>query len=144
MHIWHYFSAMYISPYENAITLSEAVLQLSGSYGVYNMGFSVSQLVTFLWNSFRFSHGNVWRNYILQTFLHSQYICFSRQTNRRLWYCRECLLLGIKCLCFVGCYLICALLLAFLRFHLVIDFGVFVIQLFIGCYIPFTPLLCLF
>lgn len=47
MHIWHYFSAMYISPYENAITLSEAVLQLSGSYGVYNMGFSVSQLVTF-------------------------------------------------------------------------------------------------
>ena len=26
------FSAMYISPYENVITLSEAVLQLSGSY----------------------------------------------------------------------------------------------------------------
>ena len=117
------FSAMYISPYENVITLSEAVLQLSGSYGVYNMGFSVSQLVTFFMKLLPVFLMEMYGGTIFyRHFCIASIFVFSRQTNRRLWYCRECLLLGIKCLCFVGCYLICALLLAFLRFHLVIDF----------------------
>lgn len=117
------FSLMYINPYEKIISLSEAVLQLSGSYGMYRMGFSISQLVSFfvkLLPAFLMEmYGGVW---LYRHFCTASVFVFSRETNRSKWYCGECLHLGMQCLSFMGSYLVSALVVAFLRFHVLIDF----------------------
>lgn len=86
----------YINPYNGQITLSELILQLSGSRGEFSLGFSsLPELLSF-------------SSKLLPTFLFELYVgtslyqhfctasvyIFSRTPNRIAWYAKECIIIA--------------------------------------------------
>ena len=85
-----YLSLKYINPYGDAITLSELVLQLSGSRGSFALGFSLLELEAFgmcLFPAFIFE---VYAGIMLyRHFCTASIYIFSRCPHRMKWYMRE-------------------------------------------------------
>jgi len=90
-----YLSVMYINPYGGAGALSEMVLQLSGSRGMFVLGFNYLSLTQF---AMRLIPGFVFELYggimLYQTFCTASTYVFSRYPHRVRWYMGEAGLLG--------------------------------------------------
>lgn len=85
-----YLSLMYINPYRGVITLSEAVLQLSGSRGDFVLGFSSTELVSFAMCLFPGFIVEAYAGIMLyQHFCTASVYVFSRYPHRVKWYLGE-------------------------------------------------------
>ncbi len=90
-----YFSLMYINPYNGVITLSEAILQLSGSRGSFALGFSYSELASFAMRLFPEFIIELYAGIMLyRHFCTASIYIFSRYPHRVKWYLREVSRLG--------------------------------------------------
>ena len=87
---------MFVNPYGGRISLSELILQLSGSRGEFVLGHSLSELVSFAMRMIP--------SYILEGYLgiyFYRHFCvaavyvFSRYPNRKKWYLKELSYVGI-------------------------------------------------
>ena len=85
-----FLSLMYINPFWGRITLSELILQLSGSRGEFPLGTSVTELIAF---SMRMFPNNifiiVFGTLMYKHFCTASVYVFTRQTNRITWYTKE-------------------------------------------------------
>lgn len=115
-------SYSYVSPYSGCITLSELVLQLSGSGGELALGFDSVEIVGF---AMRLTP--IW---ILEMFLGIelyQHFCtagvfvFSRCTDRGQWYWREIFHVGVKVFLFHIIFLGFVLATAMVQYEVEID-----------------------
>ena len=88
-------SVLYINPYGGEISLSEALLQLSGSRGDFPMGFAMTEMVSF---SLRLLPAYLFELFfgimLYRHFCTASIYIFSRYPKRVRWYFRECLALG--------------------------------------------------
>ena len=85
-----YLSLMYINPYNGVITLSEAILQLSGSRGGFALGFSYSELASFAMRLFPSFMIELYAGIMLyQHFCTASIYVFSRYPHRVKWYLEE-------------------------------------------------------
>ncbi|MCM1186156.1 MAG: hypothetical protein NC251_08265 [Lachnoclostridium sp.] len=117
-----YLSLMYINPYFGTITLSEAVLQLSGSRGGFVQGFSYTALISFTMRLFPAFVVEAYAGIMLyQHFCTASVYVFSRYPRRVKWYLGEaCRLVGAVCI-FHLLLLAVALFTAAVRYELQID-----------------------
>lgn len=117
-----FLSVMYINPYGGKITLSEATLQLSGSRGEFDLGFSLDNLAAFaarLLPAFLFE---MYAGILLyQHFCTASIYVFSRYPHRVKWYIRKAFQLGGAVCAFQMLLLAAAMLTAICRFELRVD-----------------------
>nr|WP_296440504.1 hypothetical protein [uncultured Acetatifactor sp.] len=117
-------SVLYINPYGGEISLSEALLQLSGSRGDFPMGFAMTEMVSF---SLRLLPAYLFELFfgimLYRHFCTASIYIFSRYPKRVRWYFRECLALGGGALLFQVLLVGAALVTAALRYRLYIDAG---------------------
>lgn len=94
-----YLAAGYINPYTGRISLSELVLQLSGSRGDLNPGFSMNELLSL---AMRMVPEFVLEMYLgmalYRHFCTASVYVFSRYPKRLKWYFKEVSLLGLQVL----------------------------------------------
>ncbi len=117
-----YLSVMYINPYEGVISLSEMILQLSGSRGDLALGFSFSELISFAMRLFPAFIFELYAGIMLyQHFCTASVYVFSRYTHRVKWYVKEVgLLCGVVCIFHVLLLAAAALTAAF-RYEVQVD-----------------------
>lgn len=117
-----FLSIAYINPYDGTIGLSELVLQLSGSRGDLEMGFSMPELTAF---AMRILPECIFEGYmgimIYRHFCTASIYIFSRCTNRSKWYWTEMLFLGLKVLIFQILLLFVAVITTLLRYPVTVD-----------------------
>lgn len=90
-----YLSVMYVNPYYGVITLSEMILQLSGSRGPFALSFSFEELEAFGMRLFPAFIFEVYAGIMLyQHFCTASSYIFSRYPHRVRWYIREASRLG--------------------------------------------------
>jgi hypothetical protein len=115
-------SLMWINPYTNQTTLSEMVLQLSGSIGYFIAGTNFGCLMEIYIRLipgclFMFIHGiAIYRHYCTA----SIYV-FSRVTDRKKWLMQECFNLSLQALLFAVLETGGAVGVGFLRYQVEID-----------------------
>lgn len=81
----------YINPYDSRISLSELVLQLSGSRGEFALGFSFPELISFSAKNVPYILFELYMGVSLyRHFCTASVYVFSRTPNRVLWYEKEC------------------------------------------------------
>ncbi|MCM1091390.1 MAG: hypothetical protein NC413_11155 [Muribaculum sp.] len=86
---------MYINPYNGVIPLSDAILQLSGSRGVFVLGFSFTELVPFAMRLLPEFIIELYAGIMLyQNFCTASVYIFSRYPHRAKWYLGEAGRLG--------------------------------------------------
>ena len=118
--IW--LSLVYINPYGGQITLSELVLQLSGSRGSFPLGLSLTDVLTFslrLVSTFVFealAGVTLYRHWCTA----SVYV-FSRIPGRRGWYLRQASGLLLTAALYQALLLAAALCTALLRWEVLFD-----------------------
>lgn len=117
-----YLSVVYINPYDGKIMLSEAVLQLSGSRGDLVLGFSASELASFvmcLLPAFIFeAYAGVM---LYRHFCTASVYVFSRYPHQVKWYVGEVIRLSGAVWGFNLLLLVTAMLMAAVRYELSID-----------------------
>lgn len=117
-----YLSVMYVNPYGGAITLSELILQLSGSRGSFVLGFSYSELASFVMRLFPAFIFELYAGIMLyQHFCTASIYVFSRYPHRVKWYIGEACHLGSTVCVFHILLLAVAILITAGRFELQID-----------------------
>lgn len=94
-------SVSYVNPYTGEITLSELILQLSGSRGEFALGFSMSELLEF---AMRMIPGWIVEAFLgialYRHFCTASIYVFSRCADRKKWYWKEMGFLGADVLLF--------------------------------------------
>lgn len=110
---------LYVNPYSGTITLSEFVLQLSGSRGRFPLGLSFSELISF---AMRMIPGYVFEMFIgIELYRHfctaSIYV-FSRKPNRIQWYMKEILGVALATIFYQVVFMCSVLLVTVLRYRL--------------------------
>lgn len=117
-----YLALMYVNPYGGVITLSEMILQLSGSRGKFVLGFSLSELVSFVMCLFPAFIFEMYAGIMLyRHFCTASIYVFSRYPHRVKWYLSEiCRLGGAVCI-FHMLLLTAAILTTVIRYKLQID-----------------------
>lgn len=117
-----YLSLVYINPYHGGITLSEAILQLSGSRGSFALGYSYPELVSFAMCLFP---GFILESYagimLYRNFCTASVYIFSRYPHRVKWYLGEAGRLGGAVCIFHLLMLAAAILTTTIRYELVVD-----------------------
>ncbi len=95
-----YLSVMYINPHSGGISLSEMILQLSGSRGSFVLGFSYSELASFVMRLFPEFIFELYAGIMLyRHFCTASIYIFSRYPHRVRWYIGEvCHLGGAVCI----------------------------------------------
>lgn len=117
-----FLSVMYINPYGGKITLSEAVLQLSGSRGSFVLGFSYSELISFTMHLLPAFIFEAYAGILLyRHFCTASIYVFSRYPHRVKWYLGEVFHLSGAVCGFHLILLITAMLTAAIRWELEID-----------------------
>lgn len=115
-------SLAYINPFFGSITLSDAVLQLSGSRGAFPLGSSMIELMGFVMRLIP--------NYIFVIFFGTtiyQHFCtasvyvFSRHSNRKYWYLKEVSLLGLYSFVFQIVVAVTAVIMAIFRYEVILN-----------------------
>lgn len=113
---------LYVNPYEGKITLSEHILQLSGSRGRFALSFSFAELVSF---ATRMVPEYIFQAYLgmffYRRFCTASIYIFSRHTKKTKWYLREAGAIGIYSCFFQIIFLCTTVLAASLRFYMRID-----------------------
>ena len=113
-------SIAYVNPYENTMSLSYLVMQLSGARGNFTMGLNMSELLAFTLRLvptlvFQACAGiSLYRHYCTA----SVYI-FSRIPNRLRWYGREARALAVQALLYQGLILGAVIVTAVIRWEVV-------------------------
>lgn len=117
-----FLSLMYINPYNGVITLSEAILQLSGSRGTFALGFSYSELAAFAMRLFPEFMIELYAGIMLyRHFCTASIYVFSRYPHRVKWYLGEAgRLWGTVCM-FNVLLLTAAILTTAIRYELLAD-----------------------
>lgn len=117
-----YYSLMYINPYNGVTTLSEAVLQLSGSRGSFALGFSYSELASFAMRLFPEFIIELYAGIMLyRHFCTASIYIFSRYSHRVKWYLGEAGRLG-GMVCILNIFLLeVTILTTTIRYELQID-----------------------
>lgn len=117
-----FLSVMYINPYGGKTTLSEAVLQLSGSRGNFVLGFSYQELISF---TMRLLPAFIFEAYagimLYRHFCTASIYVFSRYPHRVKWYLGEVFHLSGAVCGFHLILLVTAMLTAAIRWELEID-----------------------
>jgi len=117
-----YLSVMYINPYSGGITLSELILQFSGSRGSFVLGFSYSELASFVMRIFPTFIFELYAGIMLyRHFCTASIYVFSRYPHRVKWYIREVCHLGSTVCVFNILLLAVAFLITAGRYELQID-----------------------
>lgn len=85
-------SLAYINPYSGSITLSELILQLSGSRGEFPLDFTVTELLSFSARLIPYLLMELYGGTgLYRSFCTASVYVFSRTSNRIRWYIGECL-----------------------------------------------------
>lgn len=117
-----YLSVMYINPYSGVITLSELILQLSDSRGSFVLGFSYSELASFVMRMFPTFIFELYAGIMLyRHFCTASIYVFSRYPHRVKWYIGEVCHLGSTVCVFNILLLVVAFLITAGRYELQID-----------------------
>lgn len=117
-----YLSVMYVNPYGGVITLSEMILQLSGSRGIFALGFSLPELASFAMCLFPAFIFELYAGIMLyRHFCTASIYIFSRYPHRVKWYLSEACRLGGAVCIFHMLLLTAAILTAVARHTLQID-----------------------
>ena len=117
-----YLSVMYVNPYGGAITLSELILQLSGSRGSFVLGFSYSELASFVMRLFPEFIFELYAGIMLyRHFCTASIYVFSRYPHRVKWYIGEVCHLGSTVCVFHILLLAVAIFITAGRYELQID-----------------------
>ncbi|MCM1327739.1 MAG: hypothetical protein NC094_13715 [Bacteroidales bacterium] len=94
-----FLSISYVNPYSGVLSLSELVMQLSGSRGNLNLGFAMHELLSF---AMRMAPDFIVEMYLgtllYQHFCTASIYVFSRYPRRLKWYFQEVWLLGVQIL----------------------------------------------
>ncbi len=114
----------YVNPYSGQISLSELVLQLSGSSGEFALGFSLQELVALFMRmipslAFQIYFGTMFYSHFCTA---STYV-FSRYPGRLCWYFKEVLSVGSAVCLYQAVQLATVLLITVLRYQLQNDRG---------------------
>lgn len=126
-----YLSVTYINPHDGVITLSEMILQLSGSRGRFVLGFSYSELASFVMRLFPAFLFELYAGIMLyQHFCTASIYVFSRYPYRMKWYISEVCQLGGKVCIFHMALLVSAILTSSGRYELQIDYAGMVLMLY--------------
>lgn len=119
-----YLSLRYVNPFGEAISLSEMILQLSGSRGSFALGFSYPELVTFamkLLPAFLFeAYAGIM---LYRHFCTASIYVFSRCPQRMKWYAGEACRLGVAACIFHILLLLTVIVTTMCRYELQIDRG---------------------
>lgn len=119
-----YLSFMHINPWGGVITLSEATLQLSGSRGTFALGFSPSELMSFIMCLFPALLFELYAGILLyRHFCTASIYVFSRYPRRVQWYLREAGSLGGMVCMFQLTLLAAVMVVTVIRWDLQIDSG---------------------
>lgn len=117
-----FLSVLYINPYGGKTTLSEAVLQLSGSRGNFALGFSYPELISF---TMRLLPAFIFEAYagilLYQHFCTASIYIFSRYPHRVKWYLGEVFHLSMAVCTFNLLLLVTAVLTVAVRHELEVD-----------------------
>lgn len=117
-----YLSYTFINPYFGNITLSEAILQLSGSRGEFPLDTGMLGLLLL---TMRILPGYVFMMFsgvlLYRHFCTASIYVFSRQVNRIKWFDKEVFLLGMYCILFEAIVCGAAILTALLRYQILWD-----------------------
>lgn len=118
----------YVNPHGGSITLSEFVLQLSGSRGEFILGTSFSELIPFV---MRMIPGYVFEMFIgIELYRHfctaSIYV-FSRKPNRVQWYIKEVMGVGLATVFYQVILLGASMIVTVLRYRLELDTAGFIL-----------------
>lgn len=119
-----YLSAIYINPHGGVITLSEMILQLSGSRGSFVLGFSYSELASFVMRLFPTFLFELYAGIMLyQHFCTASIYVFSRYPYRMKWYISEVCQLGGKVCIFNMVLLVSAIFISSGRYEVQINYA---------------------
>lgn len=117
-----FLSVMFVNPYTNKLSITNLVLQLSGSRGELPLGVSLPELVSF---SMRLIPEWIFECYfgvsLYKHFCVASIYVFSRQPNRTRWYLREFLKIGLFTIAFQLLLLLSVVFTTMLRYQLHID-----------------------
>lgn len=122
----------FVRPFENVITLSDLVLQLSGSRGDFSMQCNLVELIGFMLRMMpNYIIILLWGNKLYSHFCTASIYVFSRCPDRIKWY-RKALLPLIKTICiFEVLFLNTIIVVAALRYEVIFSVGGFVL---LGCH----------
>lgn len=117
-----YLSVMYINPHGGIVSLSEMILQLSGSRGSFVLGFSYSELASFVMRLFPEFIFELYAGIMLYChFCTASIYIFSRYPHRVRWYIGEVSHLGVAVCIFNMLLLAVTILTTASRYGLQID-----------------------
>lgn len=117
-----YMAFMYVNPYNSEIALSDIILQLSGSKGEFELGFSYSELMEFLMKLFPLFAFELYAGIkIYQNFCTASVYIFSRQPHRIRWYIKESISIMIMILIFNLILLTGTCLVVAMRYNVYVD-----------------------
>lgn len=112
----------YVNPYSRIISLSELVLQLSGSRGEFALGLSMSELVSLIMRMIPYYIFEIYFGISLyRQFCTASIYVFSRYPKRLHWYFKEISVLAICIYIFQIVLLSTVILITVLRYQLIID-----------------------
>lgn len=130
----------YVNPYTDIISLSELILQLSGSRGDLALGFSMNELLSFVMRMipdfiFEICFGTM----IYQHLCTASVYVFSRYTKRLKWYFKEVLSLGALIITYQLVLVITVILITVLRYQIQLNMAGIILFLYHnilrGCWI---------
>lgn len=85
-----FLSFMYVNPFGGSITLSDTILQLSGSRGEFPLGTSATELMAFVMRMFpNYIFIMIFGTHLYNHFCTASVYVFTRQANRLVWYRKE-------------------------------------------------------
>lgn len=115
-------AAAFVNPYAGTCTLSELVLQLSGSRGKFEMGFNIVELLSF---TIRILPAFIFEAYVgtelYQYFCTASVYVFSRTPNRMRWYANEVFAIAILVIIYELTLLSSTLLVTLFRYQVEFD-----------------------
>lgn len=120
-----------VNPYSGKIALPELILQLSGSRGEFVLGFSANELLAFAmdmipgWLLEAFFGIALYRHFCTA----SIYV-FSRCADRKRWYWKEILCVGINVFLFQFILVVSAVIISLVQFEVTINFPGIVLALY--------------
>ncbi|MGN0142675.1 MAG: hypothetical protein ACI4AD_10640 [Roseburia sp.] len=122
---------MFVNPYSGEITLSELILQLSGSRGEFPLSFSMTELISF---AMRLIPYFVFESYmgisLYRHFCTASIYVFSRYPNRVKWYWKEIFFMIISTAIFEFLLLVSTLMVSMMRCQITVDWAGILLMLY--------------
>ena len=125
-----FLSFMYVNPFGESITLSDTILQLSGSRGEFPLGTSTTELMAFVMRMFpNYIFIMIFGTHLYNHFCTASVYVFTRQANRLTWYVKEAFQLLIYTFCFQVLTAVSVVLIACFRYEVTWNSAGFILLL---------------